>query len=102
MTSYMLSQLRAYVEDYCPPVGTRTENPGHWVAESSWPSPHIHTKRLHLDAGGSLLEEAGPEAEVAICSPCSAGKAAGEWMGCGESYQHTQNVSHTVLCNLVH
>ena len=95
----MVLQVRAYIEDYSPPVGTRTETPGHWVAESSWPSPHIHTRCLHLHANGSLLEQAGPDAEVEICSPCSTGRAAGECMGCGESSHLTDK--HGLLdCSL--
>ena len=75
--------LRAYLEDPVPPTGTRTFTPGRWVGERSWPSADIGPLRLHLRADRSLGERAGEDAVLAIRSPQSLGKAAGEWMGVG-------------------
>lgn len=75
--------VRAYVEEPVAPTGTRDYAPGRWVAEPSWPSPHIAGKTYWLNAGGRLDTAARPSEPLAIRSPQSIGKASGEWMGAG-------------------
>lgn len=75
--------LRAYLEDPVPPDGTRTFAPGRWVGERSWPSADITPLTLHLRADGSLGAAPREQRVLAIRSPQSLGKAAGEWMGVG-------------------
>jgi predicted acyl esterase len=75
--------LRAYLEDPVPPTGTRSFTPGRWVGERSYPSPNIQAQRLHLRADHGLGEPQEEGAVLAIRSPQSHGKAAGEWMGVG-------------------
>lgn len=75
--------MTAYINDHVPPDGTRTFQPGRWVAEPTWPSPSIARRRLALTAGHGLSEEPGPATELSIRSPQSHGKAGGEWMGTG-------------------
>lgn len=75
--------LRAFVEDWNPPAGSRAETEGRWVGEADWPSPAIAARRWALNAPGALAEAAGPEAEILVRSPLSHGKAAGEWMATG-------------------
>ncbi len=80
--------LRAYIEDYVPPEGTRTTMPGRWVGEATYPSPDIRSRTLHLRSDRSLDDRAGEPAEFAIRSPQSHGKASGEWMGAGVVGEH--------------
>lgn len=75
--------LRAFVEDWNSPTGTRAETEGRWVGEAEWPSPAIQPRRWALNAPGALADAAGPEAEILVRSPLSHGKAAGEWMATG-------------------
>lgn len=75
--------LRAYLQDPVPPEGTRTLTPGRWVAERSYPSPGIESKRFSLRSDRTLGERSGMSTVLAIRSPHSHGKAAGEWMGVG-------------------
>jgi putative CocE/NonD family hydrolase len=70
--------LRAYMQDYLPPVTLPRTIAGRWVAEETWPSPHIRPKRLWLNAAGSLADKAGAETPLAICSPLSPGHY-GRW-----------------------
>jgi putative CocE/NonD family hydrolase len=75
--------LRAYVEDPVAPEGTRTFTPGHWVGESSYPSPNIQPQRLYLTPSHGLTHEPVDGTDLSIRSPQSHGKASGEWMGTG-------------------
>ena len=75
--------MTAYINDYVRPHGTRTAQPGRWVAEPVWPAPAIRARRLVLTAGHQLDEGAGTPADITIRSPQSHGKAGGEWMGTG-------------------
>ncbi|MGO1078667.1 CocE/NonD family hydrolase [Inquilinus sp. CA228] len=75
--------LRAFVEGWNPPAGSRAETEGRWVGEAEWPSPAIAPRRWMLNAPGALADSAGPEAEILVRSPLSHGKAAGEWMATG-------------------
>lgn len=75
--------LRAWVQDWNAPLGTRTESPGRWVAEESWPSENIARKAWYLNADGALSDGAGPMRDMKIRSPLNVGQAGGEWMGAG-------------------
>ncbi|HTW29525.1 MAG TPA: CocE/NonD family hydrolase, partial [Acetobacteraceae bacterium] len=75
--------LRAWLQDWVPPDGTRTATPGRWVGERAWPSPRITPWRWHLHPGAALREAPGAGGSLAICSPLSHGQACGEWMGTG-------------------
>jgi uncharacterized protein len=46
--------LRAWMQDSVPPATAYPVRPGRWVAEPSWPSPHVSDKRYPLNelAGG--------------------------------------------------
>ncbi|TSD87676.1 CocE/NonD family hydrolase [Mycobacterium sp. KBS0706] len=75
--------LRAFVEDWNAPVGSRAETKGCWVGEAEWPSPAIGPRRWALNAPGALADTAGAESDILVRSPLSHGKAAGEWMATG-------------------
>jgi putative CocE/NonD family hydrolase len=70
--------LRAYVQDWIAPASHYDSRPGHWVAETSWPSRHITGRRWYLNAGG-LQGEADAGAALAVNSPQTTGAAGGEW-----------------------
>ena len=80
--------LRAYLEDPVAPDGTRSFIPGRWVGEAHWPSMTIQPRRFHLNADRSLGDRLAGDAEFAIRSPQSHGKAAGEWMAAGCPGEH--------------
>ena len=80
--------LRAFINDSVVPIGTRTQAPGRWVGESSWPSPSITAQSLHLGADQRLHSACAPSARFNICSPLSHGKAGGEWMATGCLGEH--------------
>ncbi len=74
--------LRAWMLESVPPRPYYEEWPGRWVAEPSWPSPRIRTRRLALNAAG-LGEQAGPETALTVASPQTTGLTAGEWCAFG-------------------
>jgi len=80
--------LRAWIEDWTPPVGTRTQSPGRWVAEPRWPSDNIAKKTWYLNADGTLSGGAGAVRDLSIRSPLQVGQACGEWMGAGCPGEH--------------
>jgi predicted acyl esterase len=80
--------LRAWIEDWTPPVGTRTQSPGRWVAEESWPSANIPKKTWYLNADGALANGGGAARDLKIQSPLHVGQACGEWMGAGCPGEH--------------
>ena len=75
--------LRAWLQDWAPPVGTRTAHPGRWVAEPSWPSPSIVRKKLFLNADQALAIGPSAAKPMTVRSPLHVGQACGEWMGAG-------------------
>jgi putative CocE/NonD family hydrolase len=80
--------LRAWIENWTPPLGTRTESPGRWVAEESWPSPNIAPKSWYLNPDQCLSTGAGAARDLKIRSPLHVGQAGGEWMGAGCPGEH--------------
>jgi putative CocE/NonD family hydrolase len=79
--------LRAYIEEFVPPEGTRASMPGRWVGEAVYPSPNISPLVLQLRADHGLGAADAPS-RLSIRSPQSHGKAAGEWMGAGCPGEH--------------
>ncbi len=75
--------LRAYVEDWVPPTGTRSFAPGRWVGEHAYPSAAIEPRRWYLGVDRRLAAQPNGATAFSIRSPQSHGKAAGEWMGTG-------------------
>ncbi|MER9338784.1 hypothetical protein NKJ06_33510 [Mesorhizobium sp. M0293] len=52
--------------------------PGRWVADPTWPSPHV-TSRVFRLGQGCLSEQPLPEVTLDVCSPETVGIAGGEW-----------------------
>ncbi len=50
-------RLRVWMQDEIEPRPFYTERPGRWVAEPSWPSPHLQPRRYVLGEGA--LDDAG-------------------------------------------
>ncbi|MER8970705.1 CocE/NonD family hydrolase [Mesorhizobium sp. M0808] len=70
--------LRSWMLDWVEPAAYYDEWPGHWVADPSWPSPHVASRVFRLGTG-RLSEQALQEATLEICSPETVGIAGGEW-----------------------
>ena len=70
---------RVWMQDTAPARPYYKERPGRWVAEPSWPSPNIKTKRLSLNADG-LGEKPGAGDSR---SPCTRRSASGIWRAIG-------------------
>jgi uncharacterized protein len=75
--------LRLWMQESVPPRTFYPERPGRWVAEESWPSPRIETRRLHLAPGLLLAEHPDLDVGLVVRSPLSTGLAGGEWCGFG-------------------
>lgn len=73
--------LRVWMQDSVPPTTCYAQRPGRWVTEPVWPSPNIHTWRLHLALGNLLADT--PSADAAqvmnVQSPLTCGLYAGKW-----------------------
>ena len=75
-------QLRVWMQDPVEPALDIRERPGRWVAEESWPSPHITERVLGLGDAGLFTDiDAAPNdaRERTITSPLSLGLYAGKW-----------------------
>lgn len=70
--------LRVWMQDPVPPQPLYDERPGCWVAEESWPSSRIATKRLVLSPGKLDEGEIG-EGVFEVASPQTTGSTAGNW-----------------------
>jgi putative CocE/NonD family hydrolase len=72
--------LRVWMQDSVPPTTSYETRPGRWVAEPSWPSPHITQRRYGLAPGALTDGPAAPgEATASIRSPLTVGLFAGKW-----------------------
>ena len=72
--------LRAWMQDSVPPVTSYQERPGHWVAESSWPSPRVKERNYHLSPIGLVSPDASqPGYVTTVRSPLTVGLFAGKW-----------------------
>lgn len=58
--------LRCWIQDSVPPAGHYIERPGRWVADPSWPSPHVGERVYYLNGGAAGLLEDAPRPEVAL------------------------------------
>jgi putative CocE/NonD family hydrolase len=83
--------VRVYMQDSVPPTTSYENRPGRWVAEPSWPSGNISTRRYPLARGSLLLPgEEGTDEKLPIQSPLSVGFFAGKWC----SYQAPPDLPH--------
>ena len=59
--------LRCWIQESVPPATFYAERPGRWVADPSWPSPHVGEQVSYLASNGaaSWLDKT-PSAEVAL------------------------------------
>jgi uncharacterized protein len=67
--------LRVWMQESVEPQPSYEERPGHWVAEPSWPSPHVENQRWDLP----------PEGERSLRAVQSTGTEAGAWTAEGQS-----------------
>jgi hypothetical protein len=67
--------LRVWMQESLEPKPSYEERPGRWVAERSWPSPHVETR--HWDLPG--------ERERSLGAVQSTGTEAGAWTAEGQS-----------------
>jgi len=77
--------LRAWMTDSVKPASHHDTLPGRWVAESSWPSPGIKSRRLFLTDMG-LQDAAASLTPRPVCSPQTVGKCAGDWVPFGRGH----------------
>ncbi len=76
--------LRVWMQDASSPL--QPYRPGRWVAETSWPSPHVNPQTFHLSPGRLL--SSGPDRRkeaMTLQSPLSVGLFAGKWCSYAES-----------------
>ncbi|MEU0075221.1 CocE/NonD family hydrolase [Streptomyces sp. NPDC006332] len=77
--------LHTWMQDSVPPSTSYEERPGRWVAEPTWPSPHVHrvTHPLTRHRIGSPGEDTaagdGDGTAMTVRSPLSVGQFAGKW-----------------------
>jgi uncharacterized protein len=69
---------RFYMMESVGPVSHLEHRPGRWVAENTWPSPHVRSQTLHLNPG-SLSVDAAPEHALVLRSPQTTGLSSGDW-----------------------
>lgn len=73
-------EYRVWMQDWVQPAPFYEERPGRWVAEPSWPSPNITSRRFFLDGtAGQLVEHAAEDTELVIRSPLHTGHGSGKW-----------------------
>jgi putative CocE/NonD family hydrolase len=74
--------LRCWIQDSVPPATYYAERPGRWVADPSWPSPHVSDQTLHLVGNGAaawLDEQPSPEVARTIRGREGYGLDVGQW-----------------------
>jgi putative CocE/NonD family hydrolase len=69
---------RFYLMNNVRPMPSYAARPGRWIAESEWPSRHVHTQVFAVNTEG-LGKSATAEKALALASPQSTGLAAGDW-----------------------
>jgi putative CocE/NonD family hydrolase len=92
--------LRVWMQDSVPPTSRYTHRPGRWVAEPSWPSPHLAAVELALSPGRILWDGVttqdrddaarGGAEPLTLQSPLTVGLFAGKWC----SYAATPDLPH--------
>ncbi|MDD9205896.1 CocE/NonD family hydrolase, partial [Georgenia sp. 10Sc9-8] len=73
--------VRAWMQEFVPPSASAEDRPGRWVAESSWPAPHIDHRRYSLSRH-HLVQQPHEELDSyaqPLRSPLSVGMFAGKW-----------------------
>ena len=73
---------RVWMQESVPPRSFYDLRPGRWVAETSWPSPRITTKRLVLNPEG-LGAEPESETQLILRPLQTIGLSAGDWCSFG-------------------
>ncbi|EXJ95777.1 hypothetical protein A1O1_00901 [Capronia coronata CBS 617.96] len=71
--------LRCYLQDTAPPQTHYDFRPGHWVAESSWPSQGVTPRPMGLAPGRLTDDISSSDEHLSICSPQTVGLASGRW-----------------------
>ncbi|MGH4034932.1 CocE/NonD family hydrolase [Actinomycetota bacterium Odt1-20B] len=74
--------LRTWMQESVPPSTSYAERPGRWVAEPSWPSPHVRERVHPLTRHRIGWPESGEGAGhgvLTVQSPLSVGQFAGKW-----------------------
>ena len=71
--------LRVHMAQDVPAKAWYAQRPGHWVGESTWPSPRIKTKTLVMNRSGRLSSSAKRETALTLRSAQLVGQAGGEW-----------------------
>jgi putative CocE/NonD family hydrolase len=74
--------LRCWIQDSVPPATYYAERPGRWVADPSWPSPHVGQETLYLTSNGAaswLDDEPGEEVVLTIRGREGYGFDVGQW-----------------------
>jgi predicted acyl esterase len=74
--------LRAWMTESMKPASHHNALPGRWIAEPSWPSPGITSRRLFLTDEG-LRDAPATLAARALSSPQTVGKCSGDWVPFG-------------------
>jgi putative CocE/NonD family hydrolase len=69
--------IRAWIQDATAPDPAPAHRPGHWVAETEWPSQRTGNMSLHVTPGG--LSDTASDQPVTIACPETAGHAAQVW-----------------------
>ncbi|QOR38025.1 CocE/NonD family hydrolase [Billgrantia diversa] len=73
--------IRVWMQDSMPPTTTPGFRPGRWVAEPSWPSPHVAPWRLPLAPGRLVVDgkRRRDDDTRSVQSPLTCGLFAGKW-----------------------
>ena len=74
--------LRCWILESEPPATFYSERQGYWVADPSWPSPHIGQQVLYLNSDGAahtMKATAEPSTMLAITGQLSHSFQGGEW-----------------------
>ncbi len=74
--------LRCWILESEPPATHYVERQGHWVADPSWPSPHVREQRLYLNSDGAANVMAKTPASMVpleFTGQLSHGFDSGEW-----------------------
>jgi len=74
--------LRCWIQDSVPTATYYAARPGRWLAEPSWPSPHVAEQNLYLTGNGAvswLSDQPGAEVALTIRGREGYGFDVGQW-----------------------
>lgn len=74
--------LRVWMQESVPPAPHYDERPGRWIAETSWPSDRLVSRRWSMNPT-RLDDEPGDERPLRLRSPQTTGAVSGEWCAFG-------------------